>query len=56
MLKGRVVRRPAMAAALIVTTLAGAPAAEPPAPSAATGFRLHGSIEPIRSQLVTVPD
>lgn len=55
MLKGRVVRRPAMAAALIVTTLAGAPAAEPPAPSAATGFRLHGSIEPIRSQLVTVP-
>ena len=40
------------AATIVLASLAGAPAAQPRAPS---GFRLHGMIEPIRSQLVTVP-
>src|SRR5438105_7665066 len=43
--------RTAMAAAMALT-LTVAPAAQPPVTSA---FRLHGTVEPIRSQLVTVP-
>ena len=42
----------AAAGAMVLTLLAGAPSAEPPVASA---FRLHGTVEPIRSQLVTVP-
>ena len=41
-----------LAAAAMVLTLTVAPAAQPPVTSA---FRLHGTVEPIRSQLVTVP-
>jgi len=44
--------RAAAAAAIGLTSLTVAPAAQPPGTSP---FRLHGTVEPIRSQLVTVP-
>ena len=44
--------RAAAAGAFALTLLAGAPAAQTP-PAAA--FRLHGTVEPVRSQLVTAP-
>ena len=40
------------AAALLVGFLAGTPAAQTPP---AASFRLHGTVEPVRSQLVTAP-
>jgi len=52
-------RRPAIGphafamAALLSGLYAGAPAAQ--GPSAAAAFRLHGTVEPVRSQLVTAP-
>jgi HlyD family secretion protein len=48
----RSLRRAAAGAALILTSVAGTPGAQAPTPQA---FRLHGTVEPIRSQLVTVP-
>src|SRR5260370_1876716 len=38
--------------AAVLASLAGAPAAQAPTPAA---FRLHGTVEPVRSQLVTAP-
>ena len=43
----------ALLASVILTSLPGTPSAQQPA--AASAFRLHGTVEPLRSQLVTVP-